>query len=155
MRHVYKMEGIKAFYRSYRTTLLMNLPFQSIHFITYEFAQSMTNTKRTYNPTAHVISGECDAIAISTSGARVARRMHLDIIRFLSGGLAGAIAATVTMPLDVCKTLLNTQQGEVRASGMRDAIKLVYRYWGLPGYFRGLSARIVYQMPATAICWST
>lgn len=69
--------------------------------------------------------------------------------------MAGAVAATISMPLDVCKTLLNTQTGNVRASGMVHALKLVYRYWGLPGYFRGLSARIVYQMPATAICWST
>ena len=59
------------------------------------------------------------------------------------------------MPLDVCKTLLNTQQGEVRASGMLDSFRLVYRYWGISGYFRGLNARIIYQMPATAICWST
>lgn len=69
--------------------------------------------------------------------------------------MAGAIAATVTMPLDVCKTLLNTQRGEVQAKGMSDAFTLVYRYWGIPGYYRGLSARIVYQMPATAISWST
>lgn len=81
--------------------------------------------------------------------------MYEKNIHVFTGGLAGAIAATVTMPFDVCKTLLNTQAGEVRAKGMLDAVKLVYRYWGLSGYFRGLSARIVYQMPATAICWST
>lgn len=69
--------------------------------------------------------------------------------------MAGAVAATVSMPLDVCKTLLNTQTAEVRATGMKDAIRLVYRYYGFPGFYRGLSARIVYQMPATAICWST
>lgn len=69
--------------------------------------------------------------------------------------MAGAVAATVSMPLDVLKTLLNTQAGEVRASGMVDAYRLVYRYWGLRGFFRGLSARIVYQVPATAICWTT
>ncbi|XP_058807197.1 mitoferrin-1 [Phymastichus coffea] len=127
LRHVYATEGIRAFYRSYRTTLLMNVPFQSIHFVSYEFAQSITNPQRTYNPMAHVVSG----------------------------AMAGAVAATVSMPLDVCKTLLNTQAGEIRASGMRDALGLVYRYWGVSGFFRGLSARIVYQMPATAICWST
>ncbi|XP_001604399.2 mitoferrin-1 [Nasonia vitripennis] len=127
IRRIYATEGITAFYRSYRTTLLMNVPFQSIHFVTYEFTQSITNPHRTYDPTAHVVSG----------------------------AMAGAVAATVSMPLDVCKTLLNTQTGEVRATGMVHALGLVYRYWGFPGYFRGLSARIVYQMPATAICWST
>lgn len=57
MRHVYATEGIAAFYRSYRTSLLMNVPFQSIHFVTYEFTQSISNPQRIYNPTAHVVSG--------------------------------------------------------------------------------------------------
>lgn len=35
------------------------------------------------------------------------------------------------------------------------AIKTVYRLGGLGGYFRGVQARIMYQMPSTAICWST
>ncbi|XP_012281516.1 mitoferrin-1 [Orussus abietinus] len=127
MQHIYKTEGIFAFYRSYTTQLAMNVPFQSIHFIAYEIAQSITNPEHAYNPKAHMISG----------------------------AMAGMVAAAITMPLDVCKTVLNTQQGGVRAQGMIDAFKMIYRFRGLRGYFRGLSARILYQMPATAICWST
>ncbi|CAK9811547.1 SLC25A37 [Anthophora plagiata] len=123
---IYKNEGAYAFYRSYTTQLVMNVPFQMIHFITYEFTQTLTNPTHIYNPIAHMVSG----------------------------ALAGAIAAAVTTPLDVCKTLLNTQSG-IRAQGMIDAIRKVYRYGGLSGYFRGLNARILYQMPATTICWST
>lgn len=69
--------------------------------------------------------------------------------------MAGAIAAAGTTPLDVCKTVLNTQQGDVKVQGMVDAFKMVYKFGGIKGYFRGLDARILYQMPATAICWST
>ncbi|KAK0084725.1 hypothetical protein PV325_006534 [Microctonus aethiopoides] len=126
LRHIYKTEGIFAFYRSYTTQLAMNIPFQSIHFIAYEFGQTVMNPEHIYNPKAHVVAG----------------------------GMAGAVAAAVTTPLDVCKTVLNTQQGGVRVQGMIHAFKIVYRYAGIRGYFRGLSARILYQMPATAICWS-
>ncbi|OAD59991.1 Mitoferrin-1, partial [Eufriesea mexicana] len=126
IRNIYKNEGVYAFYRSYTTQLTMNVPFQMIHFITYEIAQVFTNPDHIYNPIAHMISG----------------------------ALAGAIAAAVTTPLDVCKTLLNTQSG-VQTQGMIDAFKTVYRYGGLRGYFRGLNARVLYQMPATTICWST
>ncbi|XP_050595568.1 mitoferrin-2 isoform X4 [Bombus affinis] len=124
--NIYRKEGIYAFYRSYTTQLAMNVPFQMIHFMTYEIAQVFTNPDHTYNPIAHMVSG----------------------------ALAGAVAAAVTTPLDVCKTLLNTQSG-VQVQGMIDAIKTIYRYGGLRGYFRGLNARVLYQMPATTICWST
>lgn len=59
----------------------------------------------------------------------------------------------MTTPLDVVKTLLNTQQHQV--DGMVSAFKAVYRLGGAGGYFRGMQARILYQMPSTAICWST
>jgi len=29
---VYKQEGLRAFYKSYRTTLVMNVPFITMHF---------------------------------------------------------------------------------------------------------------------------
>lgn len=42
-KKVYQMEGISAFYRSYTTQLVMNLPYQAIHFSTYEFFQEMVS----------------------------------------------------------------------------------------------------------------
>ncbi|XP_043269387.1 mitoferrin-1-like [Venturia canescens] len=126
IKHIYKTEGVFAFYRSYTTQLAMNVPFQSIHFMAYEFGQNWMNPEHIYNPRAHMISG----------------------------AMAGAVAAAITTPLDVCKTLLNTQQ-DGKVQGMVDAFKQVYRFGGLQGYFRGLNARIIYQMPATTICWST
>lgn len=38
-RKVFRQEGLSAFYRSYTTQLVMNLPYQAIHFSTYEFFQ--------------------------------------------------------------------------------------------------------------------
>lgn len=127
-----KTEGLQAFYRSFTTQLTMNIPFQSIHFMTYEIMQDWLNKERNYDPKTHVVSG----------------------------GMAGAIAAVVTMPLDVCKTLLNTQEHCSRThinyiNGMIAAFRTVYEFQGLPGYFRGLQARVVMQIPATAISWST
>lgn len=126
MIKTYRQEGFHAFYRSYITQLTMNIPFQSIHFAVYEFCQKLTNKEGAYNPPAHVISGAA----------------------------AGATAAALTTPLDVCKTLLNTQEG-TKTSGLLQAINIVYRLGGIGGFFRGVQARIMYTMPSTAICWST
>lgn len=130
---VLKKEGACAFYRSYTTQLLMNVPFQSIHFMTYEYCQELTNHERTYNPVAHMISG----------------------------AISGAFAAAVTTPLDVCKTLINTQEQQAlhlmkqnHINGLKDAFVTIYKFSGIKGYFRGLQARILYQIPATGIAWS-
>lgn len=77
-----RKEGLRAFYRSYFTQLSMNIPFQCTHLVTYDFLQSVLNKKREYNPLSHCISG----------------------------AIAGAVAAAITTPLDVCKTLINTQE---------------------------------------------
>ena len=106
VRTVYATEGLRAFYSSYGTMLTMNIPYQASHFIVYEEMQSLTNPKGGYNASAHVVSGAA----------------------------AGALAATITMPLDVCKTLLNTQEANVltklnqkKVVGLFSAAKIVYR----------------------------
>lgn len=141
-------EGPAAFYRSYTTQLTMNVPFQALHFMTYEYLQELLNPHRQYNPSSHVVSG----------------------------ALAGALAAAATSPLDVCKTLLNTQEaqavhmiqaeaattagavasapGSRHISGLGEAFRMVYRMGGIPAFFKGVQARIIYQMPSTAISWS-
>ncbi|XP_059621024.1 mitoferrin isoform X1 [Phlebotomus argentipes] len=128
MKSVYQAEGMKAFYRSYLTQLVMNLPYQAIHFSTYEFFQNVLNKEHRYNPPVHVVAG----------------------------GAAGAAAAALTTPLDVVKTLLNTQETSVGTTkGMADAVRKIYERAGTPGFFKGLMPRVLYSMPATAICWST
>ncbi|CAH1159218.1 unnamed protein product [Phyllotreta striolata] len=125
-RNIYRSEGLTAFYRSYGTTLIMNVPFQCVHFMTYELCQQYLNKERTYNPKTHVVSG----------------------------GVAGGLAAAVTNPLDVCKTLLNTQEGQ-RTVGLFKAASTIYKSKGLLGFSSGMSARVAYTVPSTAICWST
>ncbi|XP_029917126.1 mitoferrin-2-like [Myripristis murdjan] len=146
-----RSEGPAAFYRSYTTQLTMNVPFQALHFMTYEYLQELLNPHRHYNPSSHVVAG----------------------------ALAGALAASATTPLDVCKTLLNTQEaraihvvhaqasgaggvgaaaatatGSRHISGLGAAFRTVYRMGGMPAFFKGVQARVIYQMPSTAISWS-
>lgn len=124
---IYKTEGIRAFYRSYSTQLVMNIPFQVTNFVVYEFVVSVWNPSRHYNPKAHMIAG----------------------------AMAGAASAAITTPLDVCKTLLNTQEGVNQMSGILNAMKTVYKLGGAHGFVKGLTARVLFQMPSAAICWST
>uniref|UniRef100_A0A182KFJ2 Mitoferrin n=1 Tax=Anopheles christyi TaxID=43041 RepID=A0A182KFJ2_9DIPT len=125
---VYRIEGFRAFYRSYSTQLVMNIPYSAIQFPTYEFFQKLLNKDNKYNPPVHMVAG----------------------------GVAGAAASALTTPLDVCKTLLNTQEdGAGKTRGLVEAAKKIYNTAGVMGFFKGMQARVLYQMPATAICWST
>lgn len=127
-RVVYQTEGLRAFYRSYSTQLVMNIPYSAIQFPTYEFFQKLLNKDNKYNPPVHMVAG----------------------------GAAGAAASALTTPLDVCKTLLNTQEdGAGKTRGLLEAAKKIYHTAGPLGFFKGMQARVLYQMPATAICWST
>lgn len=132
----------------------MNIPFHSVHLISYELFQDALNYERVYDPMSHVISG---------AGA-------------------GAIAAAITTPLDVCKTLLNTQECclastggptcglprnssitvasaengvlAAEAKGLISAIRVIYIQGGLAAFLKGLTPRVLYQMPSTAVAWS-
>uniref|UniRef100_A0A3Q3R4R8 Solute carrier family 25 member 28 n=1 Tax=Monopterus albus TaxID=43700 RepID=A0A3Q3R4R8_MONAL len=105
-------EGLASFYRSYTTQLTMNVPFQALHFMTYEYLQELLNPHRQYNPSSHV----------TLLNTQEARAIH--VIQAEAATAAGA------------------------------AFRTVYRMGGTPAFFKGVQARVIYQMPSTAISWS-
>ncbi|KAJ3262093.1 Fe(2+) transporter [Boothiomyces macroporosus] len=128
---VYRAEGINAFYISFPTTLMMNVPFQMIQFTTYEYMRKKLNPTDSYNPVSHCMSGAC----------------------------AGAAAAFFTNPLDVAKTALQTRglaTGRFRnVTGLLDSFKLIYQRDGMAGFARGTQARMLSHIPSTAVAWTT
>ena len=127
---VYKSEGLAAFYVSYPTTLCMTVPFAALFIPAYETTSKILNPTKKYDPLTHCIAGS----------------------------LAGAFAASVTTPLDVIKTLLQTRgnanDAEIRkVKGIMDAAAIIKRRDGLGGFFRGLRPRILTTMPSAALSW--
>ncbi|KAG2230220.1 hypothetical protein INT48_002090 [Thamnidium elegans] len=130
-RKVYTNEGLRAFYISFPTTVSMSIPFQSIQFATYEYFRAKLDPNGSYNPKVHMIAG----------------------------AVAGAVASSVTTPLDVIKTLLQTRgsssETQIKnATGFKDAASIIYGRYGLRGFFRGFRPRVLTNMPSTAISWS-
>jgi hypothetical protein len=81
IRTVLRTEGVTAFYLSFPTTLMMNIPFGAVMVAVNESVKKVLNPSEKYN------------IAASMA----------------SGSIAGAVAAALTNPLDVVKTRLQTQ----------------------------------------------
>jgi solute carrier family 25 iron transporter 28/37 len=129
---IYRKEGISAFYVSYPTTLIMNIPFTAVNFTVYDSASKLLNPSRAHDPLVHC----------------------------LAGGLAGAAGAAVTTPLDVIKTLLQTKglnyDPAVRnLNSFKQAAAYIYKTAGFKGFLRGLRPRVVSNMPSTAISWTS
>lgn len=129
-RTVYRNEGIAAFYVSYPTTLTMTVPFTAVQFSAYEWLKGVLNPDGGYSPVTHVTAG----------------------------GIAGGLAAAVTTPLDVAKTLLQTRGSSddprIRnARGMGEALRIIVERDGWNGLRRGMLPRVLTVAPSTAISW--
>ena len=127
---VYRTEGLGAFYVSYPTTLTMTVPFTAVQFTVYEQLKKLLNPQGAYSPSTHIVAG----------------------------GLSGAVAAAVTTPLDVAKTILQTRgtssDPEIRhCKGLFDAARIIWARDGAKGFVRGLSPRVLTFMPSNALCW--
>jgi hypothetical protein len=87
VRHVFKTQGLKGFYPSYRVTLLRNIPSAVMRFTVYEELRLLVMRTRFF-----------DSPRLTTIGY------------LLAGGVASSLSSICTTPLDVVKTRLATGQ---------------------------------------------
>jgi len=127
-RTIRRLEGYRALYAGYTTTLFMNVPFHAIYLNIYELLRSHLQIPEQYNLQGHILAG---------SGA-------------------GVVAAGLTNPLDVAKTRLQTQ-GDVGGTyrGMFHALKEIWKEEGPKGFARGISARMLFHCFSAGLLWST
>jgi len=137
VRAILQNEGFRAFYASYPTTLVMNVPFISAHFVTYEFLKESLTPIFGYE--------------IEPDGDIVTK----PIVHLLSGAGAGALGGLVSNPFDVMKTRIQTQALPVKMRSLVGAFKHIMKYDGVRGFAQGLTARMLYFTPSAAICWTT
>lgn len=133
-KQIHQNEGFAAFYYSYPTTLVMNVPFAAFNFMIYESSTKFLNPNGAYNPLIHCICG----------------------------GLSGATCAAITTPLDCIKTVLQVRGSESisieamkKATSFKRAALAIMETYGWRGFWRGLKPRVIANMPATAISWTS
>ncbi|XP_022192328.2 solute carrier family 25 member 40 isoform X2 [Nilaparvata lugens] len=129
LQSLMKTEGLRGLWKGVGPTLLRDVPFSGIYWVSYETLKSIQN-------------GGSSRVTFTNS--------------FISGSLAGAIAATVTTPFDVVKTF---QQIELEIPKKKkttlDIMRTIYTQSGIKGLFTGLIPRVVKVAPACAIMVST
>lgn len=138
---ILQKEGAGTFYASYPTTLVMNVPFISAHFVTYEFLKKTLPDILEPNR-HHTTDQDLDDD-------------HSPLLHTLAGAGAGALGGLVSNPFDVMKTRIQTQGLPVKMRSFRGAFNHILANEGWAGFTRGLSARMLYFTPSAAICWTT
>ncbi|CAL8466353.1 g5889 [Coccomyxa elongata] len=133
LRRTVQQDGVAALFKSYPTTLLMNIPFMAIYFASYEGAKQ--------------------ALIDYAGGEETL------LIQGVAGGVAGGAAAASTTPLDVVKTRLQLEgvSSPVRYMSMNVASTLrhIAAAEGHRALWAGLRPRVLFHVPAAAITWSS
>ena len=126
-----KYEGYTSFFRSYPTTVLLNIPTFSTTFVTYEASK----------------------IAIKDT---ILESEENWLHHLVAGGIAGGFAGLVSNPLDVIKTSIQTDTSGGYKSIGRTFKKIRYLNPDKPIriFFSGSSARAAYMIPSAAITWT-
>ncbi|XP_050213194.1 uncharacterized protein LOC126664719 [Mercurialis annua] len=136
VKRVFLEEGAASFYRSYRTTVIMNAPFTAVYFATYEAAKR----------------GLMEVSPESADDERL-------VVHASAGAVAGGLAAAITTPLDVAKTQLQCQGvcgcRRFSSSSIGNVVKTIVKKDGYHGLMRGWVPRMLFHAPAAAISWST
>jgi len=126
----YRNNGIfRGFYSGYTTTLAMNIPYSGLNFTSYEFF------KKFY------LRGSEE---------------HSNVINTAAGASAGIVSASLTNPLDVARTRLQTQtetQSYVKYRSMTQAMSTIWKEEGMRGMTSGIVPRVIFQSTSAAICW--
>lgn len=130
----WRAEGLLAFYRSYWTTVVMNVPYTLVHFPTYESTKKL--------------------LAASSTGTQQDEGL---LVELLAGGAAGGLAAAVTTPLDLVKTRLQLEgMGSATRYATMSVVPVLQRIVaeeGTSALWRGWAPRVLFHAPAAAICW--
>lgn len=151
--------GISVLYKSFPTTLAMNIPYGCLMVAVNE---SMRKFLSGYSKT-----GSGDNHSISTL--------------LVSGSVAGGVASFLTTPLDIIKTRLQVQNLQPcprfsnpkvsamsarafstvaagvyqKSRGPLTIFKEILQEEGLRGFFRGAAPRMLVHIPSVAVSWTT
>ncbi|XP_069548750.1 solute carrier family 25 member 16 [Brachyistius frenatus] len=141
-----KEGGISGFYRGLTPTLIGMAPYAGLSFFTFGTLKSL-GLKHFPEMLGRPSSDNPDVLILKT---------HVNL---LCGGIAGAIAQTVSYPLDVARRRM--QLGSVlpdsdKCVSLMKTLRYVHHKFGIKkGLYRGLSLNYVRCVPSQAVAFTT
>ncbi|XP_042811597.1 mitochondrial glycine transporter isoform X2 [Panthera leo] len=127
LKSIYRSEGHRGLFSGLTATLLRDAPFSGIYLMFYN---------QTKNIMTH---DQLDAVLIP-------------VVNFSCGIFAGILASLVTQPADVIKTHMQLTPMKFRWIGQ--AVTLIFKDYGLRGFFQGGVPRALRRTLMAAMAWT-
>ncbi|XP_064352768.1 mitochondrial glycine transporter isoform X2 [Camelus dromedarius] len=128
LRSIYLSEGYRGLFSGLTATLLRDAPFSGIYLMFY-------------NQTKNIVLREDQLGAV-----------FVPVVNFSCGVLAGILASLVTQPADVIKTHMQLSPMKFRWIGQ--AVALIFKEYGLRGFFQGSVPRALRRTLMAAMAWT-
>ncbi|KAK5969804.1 MFS domain-containing protein, partial [Trichostrongylus colubriformis] len=128
VRLITREEGIRSFWKGHVPAQGLSAMYGLVQFSSFEFLSKEIGSRLPSNSPS--IRSSAD---------------------FFCGGLSGCLAMTAAMPLDVIRTRLVAQSGNVVYRGTTHAILQIWKKDGAVGYFRGWIPSIAQIAPFTGL----
>ncbi|XP_063968809.1 solute carrier family 25 member 16-like [Lytechinus pictus] len=140
---IWHHEGhFKALYRGVTPTLIGMIPYAGAAFYTYETTKIFLLTKGPPQFSKPIPNNPSERMLIIPANLCV-------------GGIAGAIAQTITYPLDMVRRIMQLGHMVPNSSDrILQNLKTVYGEHGFLGLYRGLSINYIRAIPAAAISFT-
>ena len=125
---IWRKKGFKGLFVGFPITLSRDAPFAAIYFSTYEYMKYLQKSDGPLKTPNHLLAGAC----------------------------AGVVACSCTIPLDVVKTRLQTQDMtmHMKYTGIRQAFIRIWHEEGILGLTGGLRARLASIIPAASLTFA-
>jgi len=147
--HIFKQEGgIRALYRGFVPTLCGMVPYAGLSFYCFESFK--------YLCMKYIPEMTCSGNERNTGGLVLKLPFKL-----LCGGLAGAVAQSVSYPLDVTRrrmqlAMMDEGTRKFGSMGMVQTLRLIYKDNGvIGGLYRGMSINYLRAIPMVAVSFTT
>ena len=126
IRWLYQKHGVRGLYYGFNTMLLRDVPTYGLYTLTYEIVFHRMNHVDMANPNG-ILAG------------------------LVAGGMAGVVAWTCALPMDVVKSLIQADIDQTKFRSISQCIKYIYGVRGLRGFFAGWTICCVRAFPTNAV----
>ncbi|XP_058054391.1 mitochondrial thiamine pyrophosphate carrier-like [Anopheles bellator] len=123
-RLVYREEGLRAFWKGHNPAQVLSIIYGMAQFSSYERFNHVMRTIDVFE-------------------------RHHNVRNFISGAASGTVATVITLPLDVVRTRLISQDPGRGYRSSVQGLKLIYLHEGVRGLYRGLGPSVLQIAPLT------